>query len=91
MHVLPPFQIPERGECGCGMKKLRERGMETARKSNGRKGTYEGQYVALDPATGDKVIAHGSQSNRVAAEARRAGVEVPVIIYVPQRDTAYLY
>ena len=64
--------------------------METARKPNGRKGTYEGQYVALDPATGDKVIAHGSRSNRVAAEAR-AGVKVPMIIYVPERDTACLY
>jgi hypothetical protein len=73
------------------MKRLREEGMETARQSNGRKGTYEGQYVALDPATGDKIIAHGSRSNRVAAEARRAGVKVPVIIYVPERDTACLY
>jgi hypothetical protein len=73
------------------MKKLREKGMETARKPNGRKGTYEGQYVALDPATGDKVIAHGSRSDRVAAEARRAGVKVPMIIYVPERDTACLY
>jgi hypothetical protein len=65
--------------------------METTRKSNGRKGTYEGQYVALDPATGDKVIAHGSRSNRVAAQARRAGVKVPMIIYVPERDAACLY
>jgi len=65
--------------------------METARKSNGPKGTYEGQYVALDPATGDKIIAHGSRSDRVAAEARRAGVKVPMIIYVPERDTMHLY
>jgi hypothetical protein len=65
--------------------------MGTSLKSNGHKGTYEGQYVALDPATGDKVIAHGPKSNRVAAEARRAGVEVPMIIYVPKRDTACLY
>jgi hypothetical protein len=65
--------------------------MDSARKANGHKGTYEGQYVALNPADGDKIIAHGPQSNRVAAEARRAGVDVPMIIYVPKRDTACLY
>lgn len=65
--------------------------METERKPNGRKGTYEGQYVALDPSAGNRIIAHGPQSNSVAAEARRAGVKVPVIIYVPEKDAAYLH
>jgi hypothetical protein len=65
--------------------------MGTARKAKERKGSYAGQYVALDPAGGDKIIAHGSKSNRVAAEARRAGVKVPMIVYVPERDTACLY
>jgi hypothetical protein len=67
------------------------KGMGTARQVKDRHGSYAGQYVALDPASGNKIIAHGPRSNCVAAKARRAGVEVPVIIYVPKRDSAYLY
>jgi hypothetical protein len=65
--------------------------METEQKVREQKGSYAGQYVALDPSTGNRIIAHGPKSNSVAAEARRAGVKVPVIIYVPEKDAAYLY
>jgi hypothetical protein len=65
--------------------------MGTAQQAPDRKGKYEGQYVALDPSNSDRVIASGPESNRVAAEARRAGVKVPVIIYVPSKDSTYLY
>ena len=65
--------------------------MAAARKAKEHQSSYAGQYVALDPATGNKIIAHGPKSNCVAAEARRAGVEVPMIVYVPERDTACLY
>ncbi len=65
--------------------------MAAVRKVKEHRGSYAGQYVALDPSTGNKIIAHGPKSNRVAAEARRAGVEVPMIIYVPEKDTACLY
>ncbi len=72
-------------------KSLRGRRMGTARKAKENSRSYAGEYVALDPATGNKIIAHGRRSNSVAAEARRAGVKVPVIVYVPERDTACLY
>jgi len=65
--------------------------MEIAREVKERQRSYAGQYVALDPSAGHKIIAHGTKSNRVAEKARRAGVEVPVIVYVPEKDTAYLY
>jgi len=65
--------------------------METAREAKERPRCYAGQYVALDPSAGHKIIAHGTKSSRVAEEARRAGIEVPVIVYVPEKNTAYLY
>ena len=65
--------------------------MGTPRKVKDRQACYAGQYVALDPATSDRVIAHGPKSNIVAAQARRAGIKVPVIIYVPEKDAASLY
>lgn len=71
-------------------EKLREMDMGTA-KAKDRQGSYAGQYVAFDPKAGNRIVAHGPQSNRVAAEARRAGVEVPVIVYVPEENTACLY
>jgi len=87
-HFSSLFNIRE---CVCEVKRPRGRDMVTARKVKDHQGGYAGQYVALDPATGNKIVAHGTRSNCVAAEARRAGVEVPVIIYVPKRDSAYLY
>lgn len=65
--------------------------MRNVRQAKDRQGSYGGQYVALDPATGNKVIASGPKSQRVAAEARRAGVKVPIIVYVPEKDSAYLF
>jgi hypothetical protein len=64
--------------------------MGTVQKGKDRQGRYAGQYVALDSASGNRIIAHGPKSNCVAAEARRAGVQVPVIIYVPKSDPACL-
>lgn len=72
-------------------RKLRRRETRTVRRAKDHQNGYAGRYVAVDPRIGHKIIAHGPKSNRVAAEARRAGVEVPVIIYVPEKDTASLY
>lgn len=48
------------------------------------KQSLAGKYVALDPADASKFIAVGTRSDAVARRARRAGVEVPIIIYVPK-------
>ena len=65
--------------------------MEMSRREKEHNVCYAGQYVAFDPTASNKVVAHGPESNRVAAEARRAGVQVPVIVYVPEKNAEYLY
>ena len=88
MKAVPLFRI---GLEICTGKRPRGRGMRTAPKTKERPGNYAGQYVAFDPSANTTIVAHGAKSNRVAAKARRAGVEVPVIVYVPEKDTASLY
>ena len=79
-----------RGRVGKGRNSMGG-GTEAVQKVTERRRSYAGQYVALDPSAGHKVIAHGSRSNVVAAKARRAGVEVPVIVYVPEKNAVCLY
>lgn len=52
---------------------------------------YEGKYVAFDPAVGPKVIAFGRNAGVVVAKARKLGVEVPAIIFVPRRGEPLIY
>lgn len=46
---------------------------------------YEGKYVAFDPVVGPKIIAFGRDAGAVVAKARKLGVEVPAILFVPRR------
>ncbi len=52
---------------------------------------YEGKYVAFDPAVGRKVMASGRNAGAVVARARKLGVEVPAIMFVPRRDEPLIY
>ena len=52
---------------------------------------YEGKYVAFDPSAGKKVIASGRNAGAVVARARKLGVEVPAILFVPRRDEPLIY
>jgi hypothetical protein len=52
---------------------------------------YEGQYVAFDPTTGREVIAAGKNAGTVVAKARKLGVQVPAIVFVPRRDDTLIY
>ncbi len=52
---------------------------------------YEGMYVAFDPAVGQKVIASGRNAGAVVARARKLGVEVPAIMFVPRRNEPMIY
>lgn len=52
---------------------------------------YEGKYVAFDPAVGQQVIASGRNAGTVVARARKLGVQVPAIMFVPRRDEPMIY
>lgn len=52
---------------------------------------YQGKYVAFNPSAGTKVIASGSDAGAVVARARKLGVEVPAIIFVPKNDEPFIY
>jgi hypothetical protein len=52
---------------------------------------YEGKYVALSPSEGNKIIASGQNPSEVIEKARKKGVSVPAIVFVPKKDVAYIY
>ena len=52
---------------------------------------YEGQYVAFDPAKGKKVIAHDHDAGIVIGKARKLGVAVPAVVFVPRHNVTYIY
>jgi hypothetical protein len=52
---------------------------------------YEGQYVAFDPAKGRKIIASDCDAGVVIDKARKLGVAVPAVVFVPRRDVTYIY
>lgn len=52
---------------------------------------YEGKYVAFDPAAGKKVIASGKSAGTVVARARKLGVKVPAILFVPKSNESLVY
>ena len=52
---------------------------------------YEGQFIAYSSPTGDRVIASGSNSGTVIDTARKQGVTIPTVVFVPKRDSSYLY
>lgn len=50
---------------------------------------YQGRYVALNPSKGNKIIASGRDPGAVIRKARKKGVSVPAIVFVPREDVAY--
>jgi hypothetical protein len=65
--------------------------MNTAQQITNHEHKVEGKYIAFDPAGKGQIIASGEHSGVVVRRARDAGVEVPVILFVPKKDAAYLY
>jgi formylmethanofuran dehydrogenase subunit D len=55
-----------------------------------KRGKYEGKYVALDSSC-DKVIASGSDFGKVFDKAKKKGMEIPTIVFVPRSDVIYIY
>lgn len=52
---------------------------------------YVGKYIAFNPSTSKRVIASGSNPATVIKRARSQGVEIPAIVFVPDKDTTCLY
>jgi hypothetical protein len=47
---------------------------------------YVGQWVALD---GDRLLAHGTNSREVREEARKSGVELPLVVEIEADDLPF--
>jgi hypothetical protein len=52
---------------------------------------YQGKYVAFSPSEGKKIIAFGRDPGVVIQKARRKGVSVPAIVFVPEEGVTYIY
>ena len=52
---------------------------------------YQGKYVAFNPSEGKKIIASGRDPGVVIQKARKKGVSVPAIVFVPKEGVAYIY
>lgn len=52
---------------------------------------YQGQYVAFNPSEGNEIIASGRDPGTVIQKARKKGVSVPAIVFVPEEGVAYIY
>jgi hypothetical protein len=52
---------------------------------------YEGQYVTVKSFASKAVITHGKQLLDVFKRAQKAGVEEPVLIYIPGKDAVHLF
>lgn len=51
----------------------------------------DANYVAFDPSAGSKIIAFAKNAGAVVARARKLGVEVPAILFVPRRGEPLIY
>jgi hypothetical protein len=52
---------------------------------------YEGKYVALKSFTDNTIVAFGDKPEKVLKSAIKTGIKEPVVIYVPARQTTYIY
>lgn len=57
--------------------------------SNGEK--YGGQYVATKSFASKEVICHGKELQKVYDDAKKQGIEEPVVFYVPGKDVVQIY
>ena len=51
---------------------------------------YEGKYVALVSFSNKTVVAFGDDAENVLEEARAAGQDHPVIVFIPERNVDYI-
>lgn len=74
------------------MSKVKERKARTPRsiltKKDGE--AYRGEYVATRSIRSQTVVSSGSTASEALRNAREHGVEEPVIIFVPKKDSRFL-
>jgi len=52
---------------------------------------HEGKYIAFLSVVDHTVVAEGDDPESVVRDAKKAGYEHPMVIYVPDKDTTYCY
>jgi len=52
---------------------------------------HEGKYVAFRSVTDYTVVAEGSDPESVVQEAKKAGYEHPMVMYVPEKNITCCY
>jgi len=52
---------------------------------------YRGYYVAIPSFTEKTVIAYGKKPERVYEKSAKLGVKDPVVVFVPKRDTTFVF
>lgn len=52
---------------------------------------YAGKYVALKSKNEQNVVSCNVDPKKAFDEARQKGIEKPVILFVPQSDSIYIY
>lgn len=52
---------------------------------------YSGQYVATKSFQDKTVVCSGSNPVAVSSDAKRKGIEEPVVFYVPEKDMVHIY
>ncbi|MEI9475192.1 MAG: DUF5678 domain-containing protein [Deltaproteobacteria bacterium] len=52
---------------------------------------YGGKYVATRSFKNRSVVCAGTDPIKVVAEAKKRGVQEPVLIYIPEKGTIHIY
>lgn len=46
---------------------------------------YKGKWVAFDKPNSNKVVASGKNLKKVVEEAKRKGIEIPIVAQIPKK------
>ena len=52
---------------------------------------YNGRYVALKSFEDHSVVGVGDDPESAIKDARSKGIDDPVLVYVPEKDTVHIY
>jgi len=56
-----------------------------------KKEKYRGKYVAFEDFNKRDVVVSGRDPSKVIENARKKGIDSPVFLFVPEKNTTYLY
>jgi len=52
---------------------------------------YSGCFVAIPSFKEKRIIAHGKKPAQVYKDSAKRGVNDPVVVFVPEKDTTYVF